>query len=70
MSEHREHLLPAVEDIPCRGALMLGRRANVQQRIYPRSRAWAWPWRCRAQRREREDLECGALAACSPMDSA
>lgn len=39
MSEHREHLLSDTEGISCRGALILGRRADLRQRIYPRSRS-------------------------------
>jgi len=36
MSEHREHLLPDTEDVPCRGAAIVDPDAGMRQRIYRR----------------------------------
>ncbi len=39
MSEHREHLLPDTEDVPCRGAAIVEPNVGMRQRIYRRARS-------------------------------
>jgi hypothetical protein len=39
MSEHREHLLPDTEDVPCRGAAIVEPNIGMRQRIYRRARS-------------------------------
>jgi hypothetical protein len=43
ISEHREHLLPDAEDVPCRGAAIVEPNVGMRQRIYRRARSTRAP---------------------------